>query len=161
MAAVPYTLAALQAELSGDPASLGYATPIAAGQDQDVCNLVNSITTTAVNLNSMPRGSFVLALCVPCMTLATLSAGIQSKWDRILGLLSAADPTIPVSSTVMQELFAGLIADGVMPDQGAVNAIIQRPGTRAEVLWGTDTVVSLEDVSAALNALSPTGRQQP
>jgi hypothetical protein len=115
--------------------------------DADIAGLLNTIGTTNVTLASIDKDTFLLAIAPAYLSLPTLSDALQKKWDRILGVIGSAE-RITFTSTVSY-LLSQAVTDGVLT-QDQVSAVNQRPGTRAEVLFGAGTVVTQSDVSFAL-----------
>lgn len=142
-----YTPANLRSELQSDPAGLGYAALIAAGNDAAIMAAINSPTgpgAASIPLTSIPRDSFMTSLLPAYLTLASKDAATQAKWDRILGVLNNSTIIAPNPG-----LFAIAIADGLL-SQAQADACWHRVGSRAESLWGAGLAVSLSDISFAL-----------
>jgi hypothetical protein len=143
--------AVLKTELQTDPRGMDYATPRAAGNDTTLADLLNSPTgagSGTVTVPSLARNDFLLALAPAYLVLPSLSQALQAKWDRILAVIRAAD-RIDLANPSVQALLAQAVTDGVLT-QAQVNALGQRVGSRAEVLFGAGTVVSIQDVGRAL-----------
>jgi hypothetical protein len=142
---------ALKRELETDPKGVGYATPLALGNDTALADLLNAVTGTGsstIKDASLARSDFLLAIAPAYLTLPNLSQVVQSKWDRILAVISAAD-RIDIANPSVQALLAQAVSDGVL-SQEHVDALGQRAGSRAEVLFGAGTVVGIQDVGFAL-----------
>ena len=145
---------ALKNEITNDPLNLGYAVFVTAGNDQAIADLLNMATgpgAGTVAMSSMSRDDFMMAIVPALVTLPNLSATIQSKWDRILAVVRAAD-TIFVSDSSIQALLGAAVADGVLTSD-QVSVIGQRTGARAEVLFGAGTVITNTDISFALRGV--------
>lgn len=138
--------AALKSELTTDPTALGYAPLIAIGSDQGLVELLNQISSVNVTMPSLTRDQFLIAILPAGLVLPTLDAAIQAKWDRLIGLACAAQSILLATISALVSLG---VSDGLLTtDQAA--AIGQRPGSRAEVLFGAETTVSLADIGIAL-----------
>jgi hypothetical protein len=142
---------ALKNEITNDPLSLGYAVFVTAGNDAAIAAILNMATgpgAATVTDATMPRDDFMLAITPSLISLPGLSTTIQSKWDRILAVVRAAD-TINISDPAIQALLGASVADGVLTSD-QVAAIGQRTGSRAEVLFGAGTTIMNTDISFAL-----------
>src|SRR4051812_46610141 len=107
---------ALKRELETDPKGVGYATPLALGNDTALADLLNAVTGTGsstIKDASLPRINFLLAIAPAYLTLPNLSQVVQSKWDRILAVISAAD-RIDIANPSVQALLAQAVSDGVL-----------------------------------------------
>ena len=139
--------AQLKTELTTDPNGLGYAGKA----DAQLAALLNSFTgpgAAVVAIASMARSDFLLGIAPATFVLPSLSAALQSKWDRILSLARSADQ-INVASATVQALLATAVSDGVLT-QAQSDAISKRTGSRAEVLFGAGTSVSELDIARAM-----------
>jgi hypothetical protein len=140
---IDYT--ALKKEITNDPLELGYAPFVSAGNDQAIAGLLNKATgpdAGQVYASAMSRDDFMLAFIPALITLPNLSATIQSKWDRILGVIRAAD-TINISNSSIQALLGEAVSDGVLTSE-QTSIIGQRTGSRAEVLFGAGTTLGID-----------------
>lgn len=150
MALLADQIASLAAELADDPAGLGYATYVAAGQDGDIEALINAATgpgAGTVTLASVPRDAVLLGLSPALLSIGDKSAEVKDRWGRILGVIQAADSlTINASNLAM---FGLAILDGLMT-QPQAEAIYRRTGSRAEVLFGAGSRVDTSDIAKAL-----------
>lgn len=137
--------AALKAEITTDPAQLGYAAMVASGSDQGIADLLNTPGPT-ITVSSLDRDGFLLATMPATLALASASATLQGKWDRLLGVACAASS---VSIGAWSVLGPMAVTDGLLT-QAQADAVFTRKGTRAESLWGAGASVSNSDVSFAL-----------
>lgn len=150
---MPIDPAALRAEITTDPAGLGYAPLVAAGADAGIAALLGATTgpgAAPIALPSVSRDAFLLGLRPAYMSLPTLPAAVQQKWDRILAAINSGAAVAIDAGT--QGLLASAVADGVLT-QAQADAVWHRTGSRAEVLFGPDTVMTQADVSFALRGL--------
>jgi hypothetical protein len=147
---MPIDLAALKAEIQGDPKGLDYGPHAVAQDDGAVADLINSTTgpgAATIALSFVSRDDFLKAILPAFLVLPTLPADVQSKWDRILNMINAgAGVTI---NAPVQALLAQAVTDGVLTQEEA-DAVWHRTGSRAEVLGGPGTVVTPDQVSVAL-----------
>jgi hypothetical protein len=143
-------LAALRAEIQGDPRGLDYGPHAVAQDDGAVADLLNSTTgpgAATIALSFVSRDDFLKAILPAFLVIPNLPANIQAKWDRILNMINAgAGVTI---NAPVQALLAQAVTDGVLTQEEA-DAVWHRTGSRAEVLFGPGTVVTPDQVSVAL-----------
>jgi hypothetical protein len=147
---MPIDLAALRAEIQGDPRGLDYGPHAVAQDDGAVADLINSTTgpgAATIALSFVSRDDFLKAILPAFLVIPTLPADVQAKWDRILNMINAgAGVTI---NAPVQALLAQAVTDGVLTQEQA-DAVWHRTGSRAEVLGGPGTVVTPDQVSVAL-----------
>lgn len=134
-------------EINLDPANLGYAQCVQ-GDDAAISRLLNAAGYGPVQDAIVTRGDFMLAIMPVVLALADKDAATQSKWDRVLRAVHSVE-SIRIQSPVVQAALQYAIADGLM-NQELASSIGVRQGSRAEVLWGTGTVVSNGDIAIAL-----------
>ncbi len=153
---IDYTV--LNVEILTDPLGCGYAGYLsitANGGDLGIVNLLNSqsgVGSQQVPINTMEKGQFLLSVAPWLLSISDRPANIQAKWDRILLVLSGAPNTINVSSDTVKLLFNAAIADQIAT-KSQVDSISSRNGSRAEVLFGVDTVVTSYDVAHAMGRI--------
>ncbi len=137
----------LRAELEGDPLSLGYAAYLHLGDDASVAGLLNARSGPGSGPvhATMSRDPFLLAIIPAVMAIGSLGDAKKDSWDRILGVIKAAD-VIEVGK--VQGLLDLAVADGILSAEYRATIGV-RAGSRAEVLFGVDTVVSHDSVGAA------------
>jgi hypothetical protein len=153
----PYTPLALKNEITADPLAVGYGPKYLAGDDYTVAMLLNA--TTGVGAATMLAGwltrGAVLKGVVPgtdqlatglTLSGAAISAALNTKWTNRFAALRGGDPAIQVDSGFMG-LVNGLVSDGLMT-QAYVDAFTKKTGSRAEALFGVDTVISIAQVAA-------------
>ena len=160
------TTAALASELSTDPASMGYAALIAAGNVNGIVALINSLTSpgaATITLSSVPKNTFLAGTLAAAVRLGVgigtdnqtqLSAAILAKWGAVFSQARAADPGSAIDLTLMTSAALGNPVTDLVMAQAEYTALTSRTGTRAEVLWGAGTAPANEDVIAALASLS-------
>lgn len=142
---------ALKDELEQDPKNLGYSALISAGRDLALAALLNAKSgagAETLSLQVITKGAFLLGISPVGLTLPTKSSADQMKWDRIISFASAAD-FVDVGNANVAGLLALAIADGLITQQ-QVDSFTKRVGSRAEVLFGADTVINHEDIAKAL-----------
>lgn len=147
---MPISYSALKSEILTDPLGLGYAGYVGSGNHVAVANLLNSLSgagVSGVTLANMARDDFMLAILPAISAIASGTPTIKDKWDRILGVIQAANSV--QNNTSIQYLLSQSVQDGLWT-QPQANAVFIRNGSRAEVLFGAGTMVSFADVGIAL-----------
>lgn len=139
---------ALADELNNDPAGLNYAPLIAASNVAGLAKRINDTTRATVARRSISRDDFLRAIVPGMINLLSADSAVQAKYQTFLGLVTAAN-SITVSDPNIQALVAGMVTDNIM-SQAQVDVILQRPGSRAEALWGNDAYVSERQIAVAL-----------
>ena len=91
---MPIDYAALKTELATDPASLGYATPLAAQEWPACAALINAPGSATVTLPSMDNQSFVTAF-LPYLATAL---GLPSPKGQFYGVLWQTILSMPTIS---------------------------------------------------------------
>jgi len=141
---------ALRAEITTDPAGLGYAALVAADADASIVAAVNAVREGILVDQLVPRHAVKTLLYGTGEMLAIKMA--QEPSGR-LAAMYLDDPdyeNVDLTLPVVQGLLASLLGAGLL-SQGTVDAIQsmgKRPGSRAEQI-GLG-VVSCEDVSRAV-----------
>jgi hypothetical protein len=137
--------AALKNELLTDPAGLGYAPLVNSGNDAGIAAALNATRQgIAVNVGVVPAYAVFEAI-VPGEW-AALSAQEKQRIQTILSM-GQVDTTGGNTRAAFQAAFATGSAT-----RSALNALLTRPGSRAESLFGGGARVSDGDVARALRA---------
>lgn len=166
--------ATLTTEIQSDPRGYGYATPLAAGSDTGVADLLNRVRdgtggpvpNGTVPLNPTAAGGVASGIITIRRTDITGSEvfhailtadlvnspnALQAQWYNALitapfpiRLLNADGSATPVRDNVIALVRAGT------PTLQRLGALETRPGSRAEELFGPNTRVSADDVARAL-----------
>jgi hypothetical protein len=120
-----------------------YAELIDAGSDQGIADMLNAVDPTII----VPRGRVE--------TWEILAATVRTEWEALtadakqlyLTIISAGvvDTTDPQIRAMLGSLFPAGTAT-----RANLLARLTRPGSRAEQLFGTGTVISAVDVAKAL-----------
>lgn len=137
-----FSIQALASEITNDPASMGYAALKEAAKDQAIADLLNSLTSpgaAAVFRNDVSSQEFLN--CITTTDFAALTQANAIKLQMVLqpGRLDATNANLRAAALA---LFSGATLT-------AMQAVVQRTGSRAEVLWGTGFVVTAQQVGAA------------
>lgn len=136
-------IAALKADLSTDPAGLGYAPLIASGDDVGLARL----------LNDPARGGPIARRWISAAELqgaldaaefAAMSATDAAKWQCIL---LATQDRLPVDTGHLKQQLLAMLPSATRPVSRAnLIALQAKQGSRAEVLFGDGSVVQLDDI---------------
>lgn len=146
------TNAELLAELTGDPAGLGYASHIAIRDDGGLAGLLNARTGTGagtITLDYLSRDQALLGLLPAILALGAASSEVQGQMAPMLDLLKASD-WIALSPTILG-ILQGVVTAGLLT-QEQLAGFTTRVCSRAETLWGINASVPVEQISAALNS---------
>lgn len=137
-------LVALAAELATDTSGLGYTAHVAAGEHQAIADLLNAPNASI----SVPRGSVSISEIVKVLAAHPSEIQALTTAQRAnLQILLSGDPIDPDDAAItaaFQNIFAGT---QTLTDLAAFK---NRPGSRAEQLFGTGTIVENTDVALAL-----------
>lgn len=137
---------ALLQDINEGPLAEECAAHVASGYDIGIASLFNAANYTLTG--RLSKAEFTLAILPAVAALATKSAEIQAKWDRILGLATALD-SIDVSLTGVSQLLDLAVYDGLLTAEYRATIGV-RPASRAEVLFGAGVTVHHLDVAKAL-----------
>ena len=142
--------ALLRAELTQDPAGLGYAPLVAAGDDVAVADALNAVRQ-GIQVPCLVERHRVKTLLYGTGEMLGIKSGTSG--EARLAAMYLDDPdyqNVDLGLPVVQGLLSALLSGGVL-SQGTVDTIQvmgQRPGSRAEQL-GLEPVTHL-DVARAL-----------
>lgn len=143
---VPFSNAALKTELLTDPASLGYAPHITAGDDNGLADLINMARSGGaylVNRDPVTPGR-LFAQIDP-----TEYAGLTTTNLQRLATAFAV-PTLDLSVSNVLGILTGVFPNGSLTNQ-AIVTLSKRAGSRAEVLWGPGVIVNANIINTALH----------
>src|SRR5437588_11027519 len=132
-------------EINGDPLSLGYVTPKVNGNDQAVANLLNALTgpgAASIFRNDIQAKEIINAIVAA--DFAALTA-LQLQKLQVMTAQGVLDATVANIRTIFLAIFSGMTNT-----VNALTTLASRTGSRAEVLFGTGTVITPTDVSFAL-----------
>jgi hypothetical protein len=160
------TLAKLKTELTTDPRGYGYATSISLGDDQGAADLINTIrdgsnppaTPTAAGgvasgLITVRRSNILsteLLEAIDTRDFVTNATTIQASWFEsitqapMIRLMNDDGTNTRVLTNLVRLL------NNTNGTQTRLTAVATRPGSRSEELFGTDQVVSADQVAHAL-----------
>jgi hypothetical protein len=160
--ALAFTPTELHDELINNPTGMTcYAANVAAGRDADVAACINAVGEGApyvVSRGIVTRNTFLGVWADVIDGIATISdSAIKAKWTWRVDKLLVPKETIDYSDPVNAYFFGEMVSDGLNGAGGPltsddITARTTRQGSRAEVLWGPGTVVTVLDVSCALRS---------
>lgn len=142
---MPVNIPQLQTEIQTDPAGVGYATYTGTYNDQGVVNLLNSLTSAGTGLifreqvpsqylfHNITSGDFANLSSIQLQQLTCLLAAnyIDCQQPNVRNILSVLFPTGTATRTNLQQY-------------------MRRVGSRAEILFGVNTVITSSHISLAL-----------
>lgn len=139
-------IATLHTELHSDPQSLGYAAMLATPDYVGLANLLNQTGSTAaynVYVNNITISQIVGAIA------STDFANLTALQAAKIQLLFSGSPLVDATNANTRASFAAIFTGMSTATTNALTALAQRYGSRAEVLFGTGTVLQVSDVVAA------------
>jgi hypothetical protein len=156
-----FTLQALNDEIDNDPLAIGYKVGAVWKGDAVIAALINAPNYT-IDRNGVPAAD--IRATTTYAAYDTLSIDEQ-EWTR---WMSAGDGEVTVTADMKLQLSGRIPATNGVGGTGtnassfwaaahrdvmapAMLALIEVPGSRAEVLWGEYVTVSLSDVGQAAN----------
>ncbi len=152
----------LKAELTDDPAGLGYAALVAAGNDAALAALLNAPGAGSVNRREVPRGELLEALAGTGGLAAVYAAAVDPQGAAFSVAKAATlildDPLGTVDYTragtraLVAALGPGALAVLTAQQLAALQGVCAKSGSRAEVLWGDGATVSAQQVGEARNS---------
>lgn len=153
---VPYSDAALVAELQNDPVHMGYAPLLNAAQGPQEALLVALINSDASPGSGTVKGDPVSGTdLVALLDPTELNALSSANFDQINLLLRL--PVVPIGDPKFQSWLTGIWSAGNCPNSNSVIvAKSTRTGSRAEVLWGTGVDISDAQMLAAIHTIKGT-----
>ncbi|WP_297478425.1 hypothetical protein [Ferrovum sp.] len=86
-----FTLQELNSELTTDPQKIGYATPLAATNDNAVAVLINAITgpgAATITIPSLTHDELATLIAPVVMAIGSASSALQAQWNPMLALIS-------------------------------------------------------------------------
>lgn len=145
--AIPMTTAALRSEIQADPASLGYAAFVSAGDDSAIASALNLPRAGAGY--QIYRNDISQADIIKCIVSVDFKAATQLQMNKLQFLFPPGvllDATAANTRQIILDIFAGASATTT----SALSAVATRAGSRAEVLFGAGAIVTSAQVSVAL-----------
>jgi hypothetical protein len=147
MSVAVFSLAALATELKTDPANLGYASFVTSGNDTQLAQLINA-TTFGTLPHSPISGTELLSSILPSDLNNLTTLQLQSFWGMVGG---TGGTGIAVGDSNWQAYLTGMFTALTSPNSHtAITGLATQPASRAEVLWGVGTVISISQIGQAL-----------
>lgn len=139
------TDAELLAEITNDPAGLGYATMTG----QEIVDAMNEPRTGVTFPVIVPKATLLQIMGLAPFRAAALTEPGKTGWLESLANIRALAEGLRPSDAGVAALLTQAVADGVLTNEekATIDALGTRPGSRAEEVWGAGTVVSLNDVA--------------
>ncbi len=115
-------------------------------------------STFAVSKGTVSRDSFLGSWSDVIEGIQTISnAPTKAKWEYRRDKLLLPKDTIDYGSSLISAFFTEMITDGLtgaggVLTSGDIASRTTREGSRAQVLWGPKTIITLKDVSCALRS---------
>lgn len=139
------TDAELLAEITNDPAGLGYAGKTA----QQIVDMINAPRDGVVIAVIVPKSTVLQIMALAPFRAAALPEPGRTGWLELLANIRALSEGLSPLDAVVSAMLTQAVSDGVLTEgeKMQLDALGQRDGSRAEQLWGVWTVVSLNDVA--------------
>lgn len=143
----------LKTELTTDPTNRGYAAAYNIGDDTTTAGLINaSIVGAAVKRTDVTPAELLEAIDprdIPASINNMANNVAVGAWlESVLQTPKIRLATDAGQNTLIRQTLNRILGD-VNGSQTRLNVLAVRDGSRAEVLWGANTVISSADVSAA------------
>lgn len=137
--------AALKSEITTDPAALGYAALVAAGDDAGVAAALNLARAgTAYQQYRGPLPAYQVVNATDPADWAALTAQEKQRYQTLTGA-----GQVDTSNANLRAMFSAMFPAGSTTRANLTNLAL-RQGSRAEVLFGPGTTITHADVAAAL-----------
>lgn len=138
------TSAELKAEIQSGPHAATLAPFVAAGNDAAIAAFLNDPSgpgAGTVTRSTLTQQGLLRAFGPVVVSLASKTAAIKEKWDRIINLIKYMEEISPAD---IDSILSLAVTDGLMT-AAKVTELKTRTGCRAEVLFGR--LVTPTDVS--------------
>lgn len=134
---------ALANEITLDPNGYGFAAEIATGNDTLIAEKLNLVRSAII----VRRGVRTAIEVMNCITLAAWEALVVARQQYLIALVTPVEGVDLSHDTIRANLNTCF---PVGPTRTALLAAADRPGSRAEQLFGTDSRITPTDVAQAL-----------
>lgn len=155
---------ALRSEIETDPAGVGYAALVAAGNDTAVAGLLNADFDTHLGLVGIPDvqaelHKFVHSSGLPVWLViedtaddTQANAGLRAACRMVRAVATSRYENVDLSLLAVAGALDALLLGGVLTEaqREALDDLATRARSRAEVVFGAGVVVSHTDVAVAL-----------
>lgn len=135
-------------ELTGDPKARGYASKITAGELGNVTALLNG---TYAGVGVVYRTDITGAQILGALVWSEIATLVTNSWLALQTLLIPNTP-IDASNQLIRDLFGGIFAGKTVTLANLTTLAQKAAPSRAEELWGYGTVITLEQVVAAVRS---------
>lgn len=151
-----FTSAQLKAECQADSTGIGLAAPFAAADDSIVAALLNQvragISVKRIDVTPVEVLEAIDVRDFPAAPSGVNSVPLAQSWlESITQFATIRLFNDDGSQTRVKSNLDRLVGNG-NNSQTRLNAVGVRTGSRAEQLWGTGTVITTQDVTAARNS---------
>lgn len=145
---MPINYSALRTEIQNDPQSLGLVALVQTGSDQGIADALNLVRDGgAYQVFAGPFLPSQVFAQLDATELAALTALPLQRLQVVLAL-DLIDPRDTNTRTIL----GGLFGSGTNT-RANLQSMSQRQGSRAEILFGSRTVITSSDVSFALRGV--------
>lgn len=138
-------LPTLKTELTTDPTGIGYAPLIAAGNHQGLADAINLARAAITVRRGIRTGIDVMN----AIALADFEAATTGRQQYILALVTPVEG-VDLSNDIIRANLGAIFAAGNATRTRLLAAADKNPASRAEQLWGINTVINASQVGAAL-----------
>lgn len=139
----PAQIVTLKTEITTDPQALGLLTPYNAGEFGIVKSKLETLTSVRADRMNIPTSEILGAIVLSEYVNAAITTIHRVYLQTLLGC-----DVVRVTASVRQAIGTIFSLANAPNTRAALLALIDRPKTRAEVVLGTDVVVTIEDIAA-------------
>jgi len=148
MALTSAQYAALKAELANDPAALGLAAPIAAGQMEVVAGLLNASRAG----QSCRSGTLTLDQILGAITLTELPAGQDGAFLAWVNMIRQTAVGFDLNNAKVAAVFQRFFLPATASYTALAALRTVTPCSRAQALFGVQTLLAWSDIVTARNS---------
>jgi hypothetical protein len=146
--AIDYAL--LKSELQGDPRSYGYAPLIAAGDDSGLAAMLNQVRPE-ISIRRPDVKAAELLEAIDNRDLLPSATGLDQAWlNAVLSQDQGVRLVLPNGSNTRVVANLNRLVGNTQCSQTRLQTISTRTGSRAEELFGANTVITDSDIAKAL-----------
>lgn len=148
---MPINYTALKSELQNDPAALGYALHVASGNDSALADLINAPKVGVVMRNEFISSADILE-AIDSRDFETTPLAAHVAWfqaEMVQGRLRLVELD-GTNTRALGNIKRLLLNADPQGSEARLNVIADRLGSRAEELFGRNTVVSSTDIAIAV-----------
>lgn len=142
-----FTLQQLKNELTTDPTSLGYV-----GQPDNVCTGIINLARAGITINRADITPQELLEAIDIRDFNATNATVPAcAWFESLTQMKSIRLRNDDNTTTRSRTNLNRMLDDTQGSQTRFTTLQTRQGSRAEQLWGRDTVITDADIGAARN----------